>query len=175
MGHIGLQIESKMGLVVDAFMSKNYADPKDRLVPEFGATRVIHWNTDDLRNWANTYYVILNTDPFGIPAEKMDPLLNCLKLMGKFIVIRLPALEEKLTLNYRTVIRKSIEVIGTWNDGIKKLMKRSTSAPRITSRLVASSQTSKIFPRRSTRWRTVFCCSGLCSGSMTSANSFAAN
>jgi len=120
LGHIGIQIAVKMGLDVDAFISKCDADPKDRIVPEFGATRIIHWNTDDLRILENTYDVILNTVPFGIPAEKMDSLLNCLKPMGKFIVIGLPALEDKLTFNHRTIIRKGIEVIGTWNGGSKE-------------------------------------------------------
>jgi uncharacterized zinc-type alcohol dehydrogenase-like protein len=120
LGHVGIQIAVKMGMEVDAFISMNDANPKDRIVPEFGATRVIHWNTDDLTNLANTYDVILNTIPIGIPAEKMDSLLNCLKPMGKFIVIGLPALEDKLTFNYRTIVRKNIEVIGTLNGSTKE-------------------------------------------------------
>jgi uncharacterized zinc-type alcohol dehydrogenase-like protein len=120
LGHIGLQIASKMGLRVDAFVSTNDADPKDRIIPEFGANRIVHWDRDDLKSIECQYDVILNTLPIGIPADRMDCLLNCLKPMGKFIQVGCPPLEQNLTFSNTTVIRRALEIIGSFTGGLKE-------------------------------------------------------
>lgn len=120
-GHLAVQIASKMGMEVDIFCSSIEREKKDRFLGQFGANLVIHWDAEDITQFANKYDFIMNTVPGKLPIEQLEKFMNMLKPLGKFVIVGVPPLSERLSFNFKTVISKALEIVCMNAGGVKEV------------------------------------------------------
>jgi uncharacterized zinc-type alcohol dehydrogenase-like protein len=110
-GHMAVQIANKMGIDVDAFCTSFDREKKDRLIQGLGVKSLVHWDVDDITAYQGRYDLVMIAMPGKFNAEQLDVFLKLLKPLGKFIILGVPPLNQKLSLNPLTVIEKSIEIL----------------------------------------------------------------
>jgi len=120
-GHLAVQIANKMGIDVDAFCTSFDRDKKDRLIQSLGVKNLIHWDIEDLKAFEGRYDLVMIAMPGRLDADQLDKFLKLLKPLGKFILLGIPPLSQKLSLNCLTVIEKSIEIICVNGGGVMEI------------------------------------------------------
>jgi uncharacterized zinc-type alcohol dehydrogenase-like protein len=120
-GHLAVQIANKMGMDVDIFCSSFEREKKERYLANFGAKMIIHWDAENIDQFKDRYDLVLNTIPGKLPIEQLEKFMNLLKPLGKFVIVGVPALSERLAFNFKTVIGKALEVVCMHAGGVKEV------------------------------------------------------
>ena len=120
-GHLAVQIANKMGMEVDIFCSSFEREKKDRLLGKFGARMIVHWDVEDIKQFEGKYDVVMNTIPGKLTTEQLEIFMNLLRPLGKFVIVGVPPLSEKLSFNFKTVIRKALELVCMNAGGVKEV------------------------------------------------------
>lgn len=111
LGHLGIQYAAKMGAKVYGFTS---TDSKTKFIKELGAEDSLIWTEKDYsKKYQNKFDVIINTIPKAVSREDFAAFCECIKPLGTFIQVGLPAAKYSMELGYFDFILKNITVYGS--------------------------------------------------------------